>query len=99
MPEQTLHELHFSALITTLHYLYVCLYNFLLQRQAEDCLRIEKLRLFGEYLCGVEPPMLGYSVESGTYFSVAPEPCRSEEKLVPDVGNVGDASGDEVSLQ
>ena len=42
--------------------------------------------------------MLGYSVESGTYFSVAPEPCRSEEKLVTDDANVGELSGDEVSI-
>ncbi|XP_059141297.1 telomerase-binding protein EST1A-like [Physella acuta] len=50
--------------------------------QAEDWLRIEKLRLFGEYLCGVEPPMLAFNVESGKYYSVAPSPTRSEEKLV-----------------
>ncbi|XP_005096140.1 telomerase-binding protein EST1A [Aplysia californica] len=54
------------------------------KRQAEDWLRIEKLRLFGEYLCGVEPPMLAFNVESGRYYSVAPSPVRSEEKLVAD---------------
>ncbi|XP_053375984.1 telomerase-binding protein EST1A-like isoform X2 [Mercenaria mercenaria] len=39
---------------------------------ARDCLRVEKLRVFGEYLCGVEPPMLAYSAETKKYYSVAP---------------------------
>ncbi|CAG5135543.1 unnamed protein product, partial [Candidula unifasciata] len=64
------------------------------QQQAEDWLRIEKLRLFGEYLCGVEPAMLAFNVESGKYYSVAPSPTRSEEKLVTDSVE-GQGSGDE----
>ncbi|KAH9525481.1 Smg-6, nonsense mediated mRNA decay factor [Bulinus truncatus] len=59
---------------------------------AEDWLRIEKLRLFGEYLCGVEPPMLAFNVESGKYYSVAPSPTRSEEKLVTKDENSGEES-------
>jgi len=47
-----------------------------------DCLRVEKVVLFGEYLCGIEPPMLSFDVEKGCYFSVAPAPVKSEEKLV-----------------
>lgn len=43
-----------------------------MQDIARDCLRVEKLRVFGEYLCGVEPPMLAYSVETKKYYSVAP---------------------------
>lgn len=61
---------------------------------AEDWLRIEKLRLFGEYLCGVEPAMLAFNVESGKYYAVAPSPTRSEEKLV----NKEDNSGEEVCI-
>ncbi|XP_071094020.1 telomerase-binding protein EST1A-like [Haliotis cracherodii] len=47
---------------------------------AKDCLRLEKLRLFGEYLCGIEPPMLSYNVETKLYFSVALATSISEEK-------------------
>jgi hypothetical protein len=47
-----------------------------------DCLRLEKVSLFGEYLCGIEPPMLSFDVQKGRYFSVAPAPVKSEEKLV-----------------
>ncbi|KAK0058798.1 telomerase-binding protein EST1A [Biomphalaria pfeifferi] len=59
---------------------------------AEDWLRIEKLRLFGEYLCGVEPAMLAFNVESGKYYAVAPSPTRSEEKLVNKEENSGEES-------
>uniref|UniRef100_A0A2C9KXP4 Uncharacterized protein n=1 Tax=Biomphalaria glabrata TaxID=6526 RepID=A0A2C9KXP4_BIOGL len=59
---------------------------------AEDWLRIEKLRLFGEYLCGVEPAMLAFNVESGKYYAVAPSPTRSEEKLVNKEDNSGEES-------
>ncbi|RUS90682.1 hypothetical protein EGW08_001582, partial [Elysia chlorotica] len=65
------------------------------KRQAEDWLRIEKLRLFGEYLCGVEPAMLGYNVETGNYYSVAPRPSQSEEKLHTEMQEDAD-SGEEV---
>ncbi|GFN92827.1 telomerase-binding protein est1a [Plakobranchus ocellatus] len=65
------------------------------KRQAEDWLRIEKLRLFGEYLCGVEPPMLSYNVESGKYYSVAPQPSQSEEKINTDSQVEEEESGDE----
>lgn len=49
---------------------------------AQDRLRLEKIVLFGEYLCGIEPPMMSFDVERGRYYSVAPAPVKSEEKLV-----------------
>lgn len=51
-----------------------------LQELAKDCLRIEKLRVFGEYLCGVEPPMLAYNVETRQYYSVAPSQGYDEKE-------------------
>ena len=60
----------------------VFLHVFIVQEMAMDCLRVEKVVLFGEYLCGIEPPMLSFDVEKGCYFSVAPAPVKSEEKLV-----------------
>ncbi|CAL1545919.1 unnamed protein product, partial [Lymnaea stagnalis] len=66
---------------------------------AEDWLRIEKLRLFGEYLCGVEPPLLAYNVESGKYYSVAPSPTRSEEKLVGDEARDSGEDSDDVIIE
>jgi len=67
------------------------------KRQAEDWLRVEKLRLFGEYLCGVEPPLLGFNVETGKYYSVAPSPVRSEEKLATGKGGQDGADSGEES--
>lgn len=52
---------------------------------------MEKIVLFGEYLCGIEPPMLAFDVERGRYYSVAPAPVRSEEKL--------DASDEEANIE
>ncbi|KAK7088741.1 hypothetical protein V1264_022624 [Littorina saxatilis] len=49
---------------------------------AVDCLRLEKVVLFGEYLCGIEPPMLSFDVAKGRYYSVAPAPVKSEDTLV-----------------
>ncbi|KAL3856196.1 hypothetical protein ACJMK2_010974, partial [Sinanodonta woodiana] len=55
---------------------------------ARACVRIEKLSLFGEYLCGIEPPMLAFNVESRKYYSVAPsqgyESQKDEEKQSSD---------------
>lgn len=45
-----------------------------------DCLRIEKIQRFGDYLCGIEPPMLEYSVERKEYYSVAPPTLSVEEE-------------------
>ncbi|KAJ8312687.1 hypothetical protein KUTeg_010060 [Tegillarca granosa] len=47
---------------------------------AKDCLRIQKLQLFGEYLCGIEPPMLAFNVETKRYYSVAPSIEEEEIK-------------------
>jgi len=44
-----------------------------LQEIARDCLRVDKLRLFGDYLCGVEPPLLTYNIDTHRYMAVAPE--------------------------
>ena len=35
-------------------------------------MRVDKLRTFGDYLCGIEPPLLSYDVETHKYVSVAP---------------------------
>ena len=59
-----------------------------------DCLRLEKVVLFGEYLCGIEPPMLSFDVEKARYFSVAPAPVKSEERLAdPDRETAAEVSG------
>ena len=55
-------------------------YSFVSQEVAKDCLRIEKLRVFGEYLCGIEPPMLAYNVETKQYYSVAPSQGYDENE-------------------
>ncbi|ESP00994.1 hypothetical protein LOTGIDRAFT_225561 [Lottia gigantea] len=39
---------------------------------ARDALRLEKFGLFSDYLCGIEPPMLSYNVETKQYYSIAP---------------------------
>ncbi|XP_062618954.1 telomerase-binding protein EST1A-like [Saccostrea cucullata] len=45
---------------------------------ARDCLRIQVLQEFADYLCGVEPPMLEYDVVKKEYYSVAPSTDYSE---------------------
>ncbi|XP_041347433.1 telomerase-binding protein EST1A-like [Gigantopelta aegis] len=45
-----------------------------------DCIRIEKLQLFREYLCGIDPPMLSYNVQTKMYFSVVVANTESEKK-------------------
>ncbi|XP_062604123.1 telomerase-binding protein EST1A-like [Saccostrea cucullata] len=49
-----------------------------LQDIARDCLRIQVLQEFADYLCGVEPPMLEYDVVKKEYYSVAPSTDYSE---------------------
>jgi len=34
-----------------------------------DSVRVSKLRLFAEYLCGVDPPLMSYDVERSCYVS------------------------------
>lgn len=43
-------------------------------------MRIQKLQTFGDYLCGIEPPMLAYNVETRQYYSVAPSVEYSEQE-------------------
>lgn len=45
---------------------------------ARDCLRIQVLQEFADYLCGVEPPMLEFDVAKKEYYSVAPSTDYSE---------------------
>ena len=33
-------------------------------------IRVEKIRLFGDYLCGIEPPILSYDEEKCVYMPV-----------------------------
>ena len=40
-----------------------------LQEKVFDCVRISKLRLFAEYLCGIDPPLMSYDVERSCYVS------------------------------
>lgn len=60
----------------------VCVHSSQDKEVAMDCLRLEKVTLFGEYLCGIEPPMLSFDVQKSRYFSVALAPVKSEERLV-----------------
>nr|XP_006818059.1 PREDICTED: telomerase-binding protein EST1A-like [Saccoglossus kowalevskii] len=46
---------------------------------AEDCVRISQLLLFCEYLCGVDNPLLAYSVEKHCYISIGPTRAQSEK--------------------
>ncbi|XP_076452752.1 telomerase-binding protein EST1A-like [Babylonia areolata] len=66
---------------------------------AMDCLRLEKLVLFGEYLCGIEPPMLSFDVQTGRYFSVAPAPVKSEETLTHPGEEVGGELSEDVIVE
>ncbi|VDI27240.1 protein SMG6 [Mytilus galloprovincialis] len=54
-----------------------------MQEIAQDCLRIQKLQLFGDYLCGIEPPMLAYNVETKQYYSIALSVEETEEQKKP----------------
>ena len=51
-----------------------------LQDIARDCLRIDTLQLFGDYLCGIDPPMLDFNVETKEYYSVTPSNNYSEDQ-------------------
>lgn len=74
------------------------MFVFALQRQSEAWLRIEKLRLFGEYLCGVEPPMLAFDVDTGKYHSVAVQQEEEESRPYKARTCSMEESGNEVSL-
>ena len=54
----------------------ISLMNFIIfntQVVAMDCTRINSLRFFAEFLCGLELPLLAYRKSRGGFFSVAPE--------------------------
>jgi len=40
-----------------------------LQVKVYDSVRVSKLRLFADYLCGIEPPLMLYDVEQSCYVS------------------------------
>ncbi|KAK3587144.1 hypothetical protein CHS0354_006784 [Potamilus streckersoni] len=62
---------------------------------ARACVRIEKLSLFGEYLCGIEPPMLAFNVESRKYYSVAPLQGYEDQKDEENQSSYKDLSEEE----
>ena len=41
----------------------------LLQETVLNSVRISKLRLFAEYLCGIDPPLMSFDVERSCYIS------------------------------
>ncbi len=47
---------------------------------ARDSLRVDKLMLFGDYLCGIEQPLLHYNVLTHGYVSIAPDSVQSDEE-------------------
>ena len=61
----------------------ICFIHNCIQEFARDCLRVEKLRVFGEYLCGIDTPLLAYCAESRQYYSVAPpDGYENDDKVV-----------------
>ncbi|XP_036360056.1 telomerase-binding protein EST1A-like isoform X2 [Octopus sinensis] len=48
---------------------------------ARDCLRIQSLQMFGDYLCGIETPMLSFDVETKCYSSTEPSLLIDEAEL------------------
>ncbi len=58
----------------------MCTWYFILQEIARDCLRVDKLMTFGDYLCGIDPPLLYYNVATNRYVSIAPESVQSDEE-------------------
>lgn len=59
---------------------------------ARDCLRVDRLITFGDYLCGIEPPMLSYNITTNQYVSIAPDFLPSEEEKKPTVHNTSTVS-------
>ncbi|GAB1608422.1 telomerase-binding protein EST1A-like isoform X2 [Argonauta hians] len=49
--------------------------------RARDCLRIQCLQLFGDYLCGIETPMLSFDVETKCYSPTEPTLLIDEAEL------------------
>jgi hypothetical protein len=38
------------------------------------------MSVFGDYLCGIEPPLLSYDVSTRQYISIAPESTVTESE-------------------
>ncbi|CAH8493412.1 unnamed protein product [Heterobilharzia americana] len=51
-----------------------------------DFVRIEKLVLFGDYLCGIETPVLNYNIDQGVYESIVQR--ESSERVQDKRGDV-----------
>ena len=51
------------------HILY---FVYIFQDVAKDCLRVDKLQVFSEFLCGVREPLLEYDVQKQIYISLGP---------------------------
>ncbi len=51
-----------------------------------DYIRIEKIALFGDFLCGIEPPILSYDVKRGLYEPVMErELCEQRQQAAKKV--------------
>ena len=63
-----------------------------LQEKVDDSVRISKLRLFAEYLCGIDPPLMSYDVERSCYVSaITPlSSAADDEKDQRDVTRLSD---------
>ncbi|VDO04167.1 unnamed protein product [Rodentolepis nana] len=46
----------------------------------EQFIRIEKIVLFGDFLCGIETPVLSFDVDNGVYLKSVPEEPDTSEK-------------------
>ena len=55
-------------------------------------MRVDRLITFGDYLCGIEPPMLSYNVATNQYVSIAPDSVQSEEEEEQKVYNTSNVS-------
>ncbi|CAE1322979.1 SMG6 [Acanthosepion pharaonis] len=64
---------------------------------ARDCLRIQTLQMFGDYLCGIEPPMLSFNVETKQYYSVAPSQKCNE--IEAEINTLDDVTSEEEIIE
>jgi hypothetical protein len=62
----------------------VCLYllvGVFTQELAQDCVRIARFKTFGDYLCGIQNPLLLYNVDTNHYESLYRRPSLLESQL------------------
>lgn len=52
---------------------------FILQEEAAQYHRVQKLCTFADYLCGIEPPMLDFNTSALKYESLIEPPSLSEK--------------------